>query len=136
MCDLSPQDSNALAIVRILVDKKKERGKLSQGKVTFNYKKVSVVRGEWRSIKVDGLRHLSAVDVDLSPKAQAAYRWLRTNNDYFRDRVSISRFWGTGGEGGTAGNGGSGRQEKRLQMGTQSDVNMYPPGGGPATKVK
>ena len=36
---------------------------------------------------------------------------------------------------GTAGNGGSGRQEKRLQMGTQSDVHMDPPGGGPATKV-
>ena len=116
MCDLSPQDSNALAIVRILVDKKKERGKLSQGKVTFNYKKVSVVRGEWRSIKVDGLRHLSAVDVDLSPKAQAAYRWLRTNNDYFRDRVSISRFWGAGGDAGEGRYGPEASQAPRWSL--------------------
>ena len=41
---------------------------------------------------------------------------------------------GKGGAG-TAGNGGSGQQEKRLQMGTQSEVHMDPPGGGPATKV-
>ena len=31
MCDLSPQDSNALAIVRIVVDKKKERESCESG---------------------------------------------------------------------------------------------------------
>ena len=39
-----------------------------------------------------------------------------------------------GGEGGRLGRG-DGQEEKRLQMGTASEVHMDPPGEGSATKV-
>ena len=56
-------------------------------------------------------------------------------NDTFGTGCQFPDSGEPGGEGGMAGNGGSGRQEKRLQMGTQSEVHMDPPGEGPATKV-
>ena len=75
-------------------------------------------------------------------KADMARRPAKPRNRY---SIELEETFGTGcqfpdsgeprEEGGTAGNGGSGRQEKRLQMGTQSEVHMDPPGGGPATKV-
>ena len=74
----------AIALVKIWVDKKQEKGKLSKGN-TFNWKKTKVVRGEWPTIQAgDRKRKLCGVDVDnLSAKAKAAYSWLRTNNHIY-----------------------------------------------------
>ena len=73
LMDLDKDDAMAIALVRIFVSKKQERGKLSKGN-TFNWKKTKVVRGEWRTVQAgDHKRRLCPVDLDnMSTKAKAA----------------------------------------------------------------
>ena len=78
LLNLSFEESQHLSVVRIYVTKAKEYGKLKRG-ATFNWKKLKVCRGEWRTIKDGNLRRLALVDDgDLTIKSKAAYNWLLT----------------------------------------------------------
>ena len=78
LLNLSFEESQHLSVVRIYVTKVKEYGKLKRG-ATFNWKKLKVCRGEWRTIKDGNLRRLALVDDGgLTIKSKAAYNWLLT----------------------------------------------------------
>ena len=76
MLDLTSEEAASLEIVKLFCDYKRQYGKSGRAP-TFKYRKLSVVRAEWK-------RH-SIVEHLPTPRARAAYAWLCQHNKTYAD---------------------------------------------------
>ena len=89
MLDLTAAEAESLQLAEVYVDYKREAGKVSKGP-TFNYKKLSVVRVEWRLPPME--------DRELTPRALAAYRYFQGHPTYAR-LMCVFAEWRRSGDG-------------------------------------
>ena len=78
MLDLSKEEASSLQLIDLYCDYRRQRGKKGHAPV-WNYKKMSVIRAEWRRVSPDAL--------DLSPRARAALHWFK------HDHPTYGRFY-------------------------------------------
>ena len=69
MLELSTEEASNLQLIDLFCDFKRQRGQRNGRAPVFNYKKLSVIRAEWRRARPD--------DVALTDKARAALSWFK-----------------------------------------------------------